>query len=88
MLQIRNFLPAAAGTLGLLELFESEDLLMNETDLAALAIKALITLTVGLLSSFLTRLFRKDKSMKNKPSKSTHIKKAIRSLIMQLTKKS
>lgn len=79
MLLFRNFLLAAAGTFGLLEMFKSEDLLNTGSDPAAMVVKAIITITVGLLSTFLTRLFRNYKSRINKTSKTRSTKNASRS---------
>ncbi|WP_430817853.1 hypothetical protein [Carboxylicivirga sp. RSCT41] len=61
MNELRSFLIASAGTLGLLEVTNSEQLLPTDSDPETLALKALITLVAGLLSTFLTRIFRKNK---------------------------
>ncbi|MCG8580023.1 MAG: hypothetical protein MI866_08905 [Bacteroidales bacterium] len=61
MNELRSFLIASAGTLGLLEVTNSEQLMPTDSDPETLALKALITLVAGLLSTFLTRVFRKTK---------------------------
>nr|WP_321452407.1 hypothetical protein [uncultured Carboxylicivirga sp.] len=70
MTELRNFILASAGTLGLLEASNSEALMPTDSDPETMVIKAIITLAVGALSSLLTRLFKK-RQIKGKSQKST-----------------
>ena len=60
MTELRNFIIASAGTFGLLEASNSEALMPTDSDPETMALKAIITLAVGALSTFLTRIIRKS----------------------------
>jgi len=60
MIELRNFLLGACGTLGLLEVTNSENMLAPDSDPEAMLMKTVITLFVGGLSTLLTHLFKKQ----------------------------
>jgi hypothetical protein len=61
MLELRNFMLGACGTLGLLEVTNSEALLPVDSEPEAILAKAIITLLAGGLSTLITRLVRKQR---------------------------
>ncbi|MCT4587350.1 MAG: hypothetical protein N4A71_05975 [Carboxylicivirga sp.] len=74
MLELRNFMLGACGTLGILEVTNSEALLPADSEPEMLLVKALITLLVGGASSVLTRIIRQRQSkrkdrMRSKPAR-------------------
>ncbi|TAJ06836.1 hypothetical protein DMA11_22425 [Marinilabiliaceae bacterium JC017] len=75
MNELRNFIIAATGTLGLLEIAENGDLLPHDTELQIVLVKALITLAAGLLTTVLTQIFRKmSQNRINRKKKSNNSK--------------
>jgi hypothetical protein len=64
MTEIRSFLLAAGGTLGLLEVTNSEVYLAAESEPEYLLTKALITLIAGTVSTIVTHLLKQSKSKK------------------------
>ncbi|MBS2214022.1 hypothetical protein KEM09_21620 [Carboxylicivirga mesophila] len=71
MLELRNFMLGACGTLGILEVTNSEALLPTESEPEVLVVKALITLLVGGLSTVVTRVIRQrqDRQKRKTPTR-------------------
>ncbi len=71
MLELRNFMLGACGTLGILEVTNSEAFLPTESEPEVLVVKALITLVVGGLSTVLTRIIRQRQGRKKRRTRSS-----------------
>ncbi len=71
MNQIRNFVLGSAGALGLMEISNSEVLLEANSDPESMAIKAVVSLLAGALTSLLSRFIRRKPSYQHGGSDSS-----------------